>query len=64
MGIIVEFPDGPTDIQTIADTFQGKVIPQQLEPLLNNKIQCPITRIDYFQMDTHKLFLIPVVDKF
>ena len=60
MRITISLKDGPTDKQSVGDTYSGRDLPQEIANLINNRIQCPKTGKLFVQKDNDQVFLVPV----
>jgi len=59
LGISVTMENGPTDMQSIADLYDGKSLPKNLAALSQNSVTCPKTGRQSTQRNNHQIFLVP-----
>ena len=62
-GILIELHKGSVDTLSVADTYQGGIMPPTLEALLGEVFQCPSTNLEFIQEDHSQVFLVPIVGK-
>jgi hypothetical protein len=63
MDKIVKLDDGPTNLQSIGDTYKGKMIlPSDLEDLTSFVVTCRQTGKGFIQSDYYQIFLDPTAD--
>ena len=60
MGISVTLDDGPTEKESIANSYAGKDLPPTVAGLKNKRVYCPKTGRQYSQNDNRKVFLVPI----
>jgi hypothetical protein len=59
MPIIVMLEDGPGQLQTIADVYKGKVLPEALRHLNCTPVRCWETSRSFIQENNEKIILVP-----
>jgi hypothetical protein len=59
MGISVAMEKGPADKESIADLYEGKILPKSLAELTNRSITCPKTGKQSIQKNNQQIFLVP-----
>jgi hypothetical protein len=55
----VELKDGPIKKQSIADTYPGESLPQNLAGLSGSIVTCPTTGRQFIQKSNQQIFLVP-----
>ena len=60
MGKTLALEDGPPETRTVADTYNGKTVPELLVRLRYNSVRCRETGRFFYQQDDKRLFLVPV----